>query len=99
MNLIKETLMSGGNMKPNTNGTAKPDLIKVADSNEIKIKTRTYTDKDGKLFTITEEEFAIVVWIFEYLRKSRDEKNAQADGVEPESCAQDEQTTLKERAG
>lgn len=98
VNLIKETLISGGNMQPNTNGNAQPDSVKVGQETET-TKTRTYSTPDGKRITITEEEFAVVVEIFGYLRKSRDEKNAQVDGVEPEKCAQGEETAVEERAG
>ncbi|PIU01243.1 MAG: hypothetical protein COT74_01685 [Bdellovibrionales bacterium CG10_big_fil_rev_8_21_14_0_10_45_34] len=83
-------------MKPNTTGRAKPDLVEEAGT-LAKEKTRTYINPaDGTKFKITEEEFAQVVKIFEYLRNSR---NAQVDTLEPETDTQEVSNDLKEKAG
>lgn len=64
-------------MKPNTNGTAKPDLIKESQETEqVKIKTRTFKNRDGTITTITESEFAEVIEIYRDLIKLRDKKTA-----------------------
>jgi hypothetical protein len=85
-------------MKPSTNGNAQPDLVKVGQEVE-QTKTRTYSTPDGESFTITEEEFSKVVEIFDYLRKYRDERNAQEDALELESTPHADKSTVEERVG
>lgn len=64
-------------MKPDKNGTAKPDLIKESQETEqVKTKTQTFKYRDGTTFTITESEFAEVVEIYSDLIKLRDKKTA-----------------------
>lgn len=85
-------------MKPSTAGHAQPDLIEMGEeANEI--KTRTYKTPCGEAFTITEDEFSKVVEIFDYLRKSRDSKNTQMDSLEPESAAQNVDSSIEEKVG
>lgn len=93
-----ETLRSGKKMKPSTIGEAQPDLIEMGQEAKA-TKTRTYKTPCGESFTISEEEFAQVVEIFDYLRKSRDSKNAQLDTLEPESCTQNEGFEIEEKVG
>lgn len=64
-------------MKPNTDGTAKPDLVKESQETEqVKVKTRTFKNRDGTTTTLTESEFAEVVEIYRDLVKLRDKKIA-----------------------
>lgn len=64
-------------MKPDNNGTAKPDLVKESQETEqVKVKTRTFKNRDGTTTTVTESEFAEVIEIYRDLVKLRDKKIA-----------------------
>ncbi len=64
-------------MKPDKNGTAKPDLIKESQETEqVKVKTRTFKNRDGTTFTLTESEFAECVELYRDLQRLRDKKVA-----------------------
>ena len=64
-------------MKPNTNGDALPDVVKESQETEqAKVKTRTFKNRDGTTTTVTESEFAEVVEIYRDLIKLRDKKIA-----------------------
>lgn len=64
-------------MKPDKNGNALPDVVKESQETEqVKVKTRTFKNRDGTTTTLTESEFAEVVEIYDFLRKLRDKKIA-----------------------
>lgn len=64
-------------MKPDKNGDAPPDLIKESQKTEQdKVKTRTFKNRDGTTTTVTESEFAEVLEIYRDLIKLRDKKIA-----------------------
>lgn len=63
-----------------SDGTTKPSLCEVG--TEVQ-KTRTYKTPNGETFEITEEEFNVVVAIFDFLRQARDQKSTQAE-IEPQ---------------
>lgn len=64
-------------MKPDKNGNALPDLVKESqETEEVKVKTRTFKNRDGTITTITEDDFAKVIEIYRDLQKLRDKKTA-----------------------
>ena len=69
-------------------GTTQPALSTVGDQEALKPNLRTYRTPDGGSFQITEEEFTEIVLIFEFLRKSREERDNEPKGLEPETSTQ-----------
>lgn len=72
-------------MKNPIAGQAQPDVSELG-HNEHEKPSRVYRTPDGAQFEITEDEFQQIVAIFEFLRRSRDEKSTQLD-IEPEGSS------------
>lgn len=86
-------------MRKPIDGLAQPALGEQGQEEALKpnVKVRTYTKPNGELFQLTEDEFWEVVAIFDFWRKSRDERDSQPECLELEKGTKAQSTPVNSR--
>lgn len=86
-------------MRKPIDGLAQPALGEQGQEEALKpkAKVRTYSKPNGEQFQLTEDEFWEVVAIFDFWRKSRDERDIQPESLELEKGTKAQSTPVDSR--
>ncbi len=95
---LKKTLISGGSMKPNTDGKGQPDLSEMTQTETV--KTVSFKTNDGDSITMTVDEFESAVLFFRLLLDTRNKNCTVLEIQEPEKTDQQtNDTEIEKKAG